>query len=131
VTTRLSQNSSNLEHVLNGEVKQHKVHGTIDDVVVLNELVIGAFLELNEVKDLNIGSISKTKLSVNITEQETSELIDSIYFSISIVVKMTKKTVELLTKWLLAAFFDCSFHPHTILVIDKSVTEDSACLVSP
>jgi hypothetical protein len=106
VTTRLSQNSSNLEHVLNGEVKQHKIHGTIDDVVVLNELVIGAFLELNEVKDLNIGSISKTKLSVNITEQETSELIEGSDFAITIVIEMSQKSMELLVEWLLEALLN-------------------------
>jgi hypothetical protein len=92
--------------VLNGEVKQHKVHGTIDDVVVLNELVIGAFLELNEVKDLNIGSISKTKLSVNITEQETSELIEGSDFAITIVIEMSQKSMELLVEWLLEALLN-------------------------
>jgi hypothetical protein len=41
MTSGLSQDSSNLKHVLNSEVEKYEIHWRINDVVVLVELLIG------------------------------------------------------------------------------------------
>jgi hypothetical protein len=39
--------------------------------------------------------------------------------------------MELLIEWLLATFFNCVLHPHSIIVIDKTITKYSNSLMCP
>jgi hypothetical protein len=74
--------------MLDGEVEQDKRHRAFRYVIVLSQTIVGTLLEQGLVLNFNVWSVSQTEASVKITEKETSELIESAYFTVLVEVEM-------------------------------------------
>lgn len=94
-------------------------------------MLVSCLLELYLIDDFFIRPVWNTETGEDITECKTSELIEGFNFSIFVCVQVIEDSVETLTKWCPGNILDGIEHPHPILVVDESVTEDSRGLMGP
>jgi hypothetical protein len=131
MASRLLQDSTNSHKMLNSEVEQHKRHWLICGQVVLVKMLVCSLLKLNFVEDLFIGPFWDTEVTENISKGKTSELIKSLDLTVLISIQVIEHGIEALSEWSSGNVFDSIEHPHSIIIVDESVTEDSCGLMCP
>jgi len=131
MASRLLKDSANSHQMFNSEVEQHERHWFVRLVVVGYKMVLGCLLKFLLIQDFLIRSVWQTKCCHDISEGETSELVKCFNFAVLVIIQMREDSVKAGTEWSPSALFDSVEHPHSICVVDQSITEDSDSLMSP
>jgi len=94
-------------------------------------MLVSSLLKLNFVEDLFIRPLWDTEVTENISKGKTSELIKSLDLPVLISIQVIEHGIEALSEWSPGNVFDSIEHPHSIIIVDESVTEDSCGLMCP
>lgn len=112
-------------------VEEYEIHRLVRKSIVLEKCFIGSLLKLVFILYLFINSIRHTERSEDISEQKTTELVQRRDLVVLIKIKMPEGSVKVGTERSTYTFFYCFKHPHTIFVVDETITKDTNCLVRP
>lgn len=94
-------------------------------------MLVSSLLKLNFVEDLFIGPFWDTEITENISESKTSEFIKGLDLSIFICIQMVEHGIKALSEWGSGNVFDSIEHPHSVIIVDESITENSCSLMCP
>lgn len=127
----LPDNSSYSEQVLDSEIEKDQIHRLVCDSIILLESVVGSRLQSFDIHDFFIGALSHTERREDISEHEPSELVNSVYFVVSVEIQVLEKHVKVRAERSPDTVRRRLENPLAILVVDQTVTENSDELVGP
>ena len=83
------------------------------------------------IQDLFVWAFLHTERSKDIAKVKSTILVKGFDLSVLIIVKMFEKNIEIGAKWCTYCIFHSIHHPHSIIVVDETITKHSCDFVSP
>lgn len=122
--------------MLDGETKQHKVHGFITHEIMVLELGIDGHLQLRVVDDFIVVALNTTQGCGAVREHHTSHLIKGINFTVLVTlcinfIKVLEHSVEIEPHLFTHDIPERSQHQHPIVIVDETISEHSPNFMSP
>ena len=117
--------------MLNSEVEEHQIHHIVSDLIVSVESFACGLDQLCLVQNLFIWPVWDAKRCEDVTEDVSTELVERLNLSIARFVEMLEKQVEVGAEGDLRCLLNGGEHPHSIIIVNKTISKHSCSLVSP